>query len=409
MVRFYIVKEGCYPLKLLHVICSLNPADGGPPEAVRQIAKAYGALGHSMEVACQDQPNSSWLNGLFFPVHACGQRLLGGFGYSPHLRDWLGANAARFDALVMHGLWSYAGMAVRSAALRAGLPYGVFPHGGIDPWFNRQYPLKHLKKRIFWPLQYPVLRDAAAVFFTTEKERDLAATSFSPNRWNSVPVSYGISDPEGDPPAQIDGFYSKLPQVRGRRYLLFLSRIHEKKGCDLLLEAFARLAPSAPDLDLVIAGPDQVGLQAKLQQLAADAGIADRVHWPGMLTGDFKWGAYRAADAFILPSHQENFGIVVVESLAAGRPVLISNQVNVWTEIVADGVGLVEDDTLEGTERLLRRWIVLSQQERDAMAAQTRSTFARRYSMKNAAETIVSLFASVRHKTAAAPEAVISR
>jgi glycosyltransferase involved in cell wall biosynthesis len=128
-----------------------------------------------------------------------------------------------------------------------------------------------------------------------------------------------------------------------------------------------------------------------------------------MLTGDFKWGGYRAADAFILPSHQENFGIVVVESLAAGRPVLISNQVNVWTEIVADGVGLVEDDTLEGTERLLRRWIGLSQQERDAMAAQTRSTFARRYSMKNAAETIVSLFASVRHKTAAAPEAVISR
>ncbi|HKO12079.1 MAG TPA: glycosyltransferase [Acidobacteriaceae bacterium] len=396
-------------MKLLHVICSLNPAGGGPPEAVRQIAKAYAALGHSMEVACQDQPNSSWLKGLSFPVHAFGGGALGGFGYSPRLAAWLGHNAGRFDALVMHGLWSYAGMAVRSAALRAGLPYGVFPHGGIDPWFNRQYPLKHLKKRIFWPLQYPVLRDAAAVFFTTEKERDLAATSFSPNRWNSVPVSYGISDPEGDPPAQIEAFYSKLPQARGRRYLLFLSRIHEKKGCDLLLEAFARVAPSVPDLDLVIAGPDQVGLQAKLQQLAADAGAVNRVHWPGMLTGDFKWGAYRAADAFILPSHQENFGIVVVESLAAGRPVLISNQVNVWTEIVADGVGLVEDDTLEGTERLLRRWIALSPAEREGMAAQTRATFARRYSMKNAAQAIVSLFAKLRHKPAAAQETVGSR
>lgn len=378
-------------MKLLHVICSLNPADGGPPEAVRQIAKAYASLGHSIEVACLDQSDSAWLKSLSFPVHALGKGQLGAFGYSPRLRDWLNENAHRFDALVMHGLWSYPGMVVRSAARRAGRPYGAFPHGSLDPWFNSQYPLKHLKKRLFWALQYPVLRDASAVFFTTEKERDLAATSFSPNRWNAVPVSYGISDPEGNPAAQVEAFYGKLPQVRGRRYLLFLSRIHEKKGCDLLLEAFARVASSAPDLDLVVAGPDQVGLQAKLQQLAADAGIAGRVHWPGMLAGDLKWGAYRAADAFILPSHQENFGIVVVESLAAGRPVLISNQVNIWTEIQADGVGLVEEDTLEGTERLLRHWIGLSQEERDAMAARTRSTFARRYSMKNAAAKIVSV------------------
>ena len=378
-------------MKLLHVICSLNPADGGPPEAVRQIAKAYASLGHTIEVACLDQPNSSWLKNLSFPVHAMGQAALGGLRYSQRLRDWLGANAARFDALVMHGLWSYPGRAIRSAALRTDRPYGVFPHGSLDPWFNRQYPLKHLKKRLFWPLQYPVLRDATAVFFTTEKERDLAATSFSPNRWNGVPVAYGISDPEGDPAAQIEAFYGKLPQVRGRRSLLFLSRIHEKKGCDLLLEAFARVASSTPDLDLVIAGPDQVGLQAKLQQIAADAGIASRVHWPGMLTGDFKWGAYRAADAFILPSHQENFGIVVVESLAAGRPVLISNQVNIWTEVQSDGVGLVEPDTLEGTERLIRHWIELPQQERDIMASRTRATFARRYSMKNAAAKIVSV------------------
>jgi len=382
-------------LKLLHVICSLNPADGGPPEAVRQFGRAYAALGHTLEVACLDRPDSSWLQKLSFPVHALGPGSLGAFNASTRLRRWLQSNVARFDAAVMHGLWSDPGMALRTAALHAGRPYGVFPHGSLDPWFNRKYPLKHLKKRLFWPVQYPVLRDAAAVFFTTETERDLAATSFQPSQWNALPVSYGISEPEGDPAAQVAAFHSRLPQLRTRRFLLFLSRIHEKKGCDLLLEAFARVASSAPDLDLVIAGPDQVGLQAKLQQIAADKGISTRVHWPGMLAGDFKWGAYRAADAFILPSHQENFGIVVVESLAAGRPVLISNQVNIWPDIQADGVGLIEEDTAPGTERLLRRWIKLAPPERDAMAARTQSTFARRYNMTNAARNIVALFSEL--------------
>lgn len=117
-----------------------------------------------------------------------------------------------------------------------------------------------------------------------------------------------------------------------------------------------------------------------------------------MLSGDVKWGALRAADAFVLPSHQENFGVVVVESLAAGRPVLISNQVNVWPEIQADGVGLVDDDTVDGTERLLAQWIALPSTNRDAMASRARSTFVHRYSKTNPAQAIISLFTNLHDK-----------
>jgi glycosyltransferase involved in cell wall biosynthesis len=383
-------------LKHLHVICSLNPAEGGPPEVVRQFEHAYRALGHTMETVCLDQPGSPWLQNLSWPVHTFSRYSLRGFSWAPRLPQWLRANLCRFDAAVVHGLWRYPGLALHKAALHAATPYGVYPHGSLDPWFNGQYPFKHLKKRLFWPVQYPVLRDAAGVFFTTERERDLASTSFKPSRWNAVIVPYPMKAPDGDPTAQVAAFHSKFPQLCGRRFLLFLSRIHEKKGCDLLLEAFARVASSASDLDLVIAGPDQGGLQAKLRQIAAAQGIAGRVHWPGMLSGDFKWGALRAADAFVLPSHQENFGVVVVESLAAGRPVLISNQVNIWPEIQTDNVGLVEEDTVDGTERLLRRWIALPSADCDAMAARAPSTFARRYAMANPAQAIISLFSDVR-------------
>ncbi len=390
-------------MRILHVIGSLSPADGGPPEAVRQLARAYASLGVGIEVLCQDEPDQPFLRTLSFPVHALGQRLLGRFGLSPRLWTWLHRNAARFDAIVMNGIWIFPNVAVRSAARRAGKPYAVFPHGALDPWFNREYPLKHLKKLLYWPFQYPVLRDARAVFFTTAAERDLAATSFRPSRWNGIPVPYGISDPEGDPAAQVEAFYATFPALRSRRYFLYLARLHEKKGCDLLLQAFAAVAPAHPGIDLVMAGPDQVGLQAKLQRMAHDLGVADRVHWPGMLSGEIKWGALRAADAFVLPSHQENFGISVVESLVAGRPVLISNQVNIWPQIQEEGVGLVDDDTLPGTERLLRRWLELPAARKEAMAVHAYPCFQRNYSMKETAALIQRLFSEASPAPTASP------
>jgi glycosyltransferase involved in cell wall biosynthesis len=381
----------------LHIIGSFSPADGGPPEVVRQLIKAYAEVGAGIEAVCLDDPSESFLKGIECPVHALGQPYLGRFGFSPRFWRWIGENSARFDGIVMHGVWTFPSVALRIAARRAGKTYGIFAHGSLDPWFAGKYPLKHLKKSLYWPMQYKVLHDARAVFFTTESERDLAKTSFRPNEWNSVVVPFGITDPEdegSDSAGQIELFYHKFPELRGRRYVLFLARVHAKKGCDMLLEAFAKVAVSVPDVDLVIAGPDQEGMQAKLQLLAERSGIAGRVHWPGLIGGDLKWGALRACDVFVLPSHQENFGIAVVESLAVGRPVLISNQVNIWPEIEESKVGLVEDDTLEGTQSLLRRWFDLAPAERDAMAARARTSFLKRYTLKRTVAALEQTFSS---------------
>jgi glycosyltransferase involved in cell wall biosynthesis len=380
-------------MKFLHVIGSLSPVDGGPPEVTRQLALAYAASGESMEVLCQDPPDSPFLRDFPCPVHALGQRWLGRYGLSLNISGWLRANLDRFDGVIMQGIWSYPNLVVRSVTREKRMRYCIFPHGALDPWFNRKYPVKYIKKLMYWPIQYPILRDAACVFFTSPLEIELAQQSFSPNGWNAVYFPNGIQEPKGDPKAEVESFYRLIPALRGRRFLLFLARVHEKKGCDLLLKAFADVvAPSIPDVDLVIAGPDPVGLQARLQELAKDLGCADRVHWPGLISGDEKWGALRAADAFVLSSHQENFGISVVESLAAGRPVLISNQVNIWRQIVEDGVGLAEDDTLSGTAELLRRWFALSREERDSMAQRALPTFRARFNLNRAVAVINSLF-----------------
>jgi glycosyltransferase involved in cell wall biosynthesis len=382
-------------MQILYVIDSFSPATGGPPEAVRQLIKATRATGTQVEVVCLDHPEAEFLQDLGCPVHALDQSFLGRYAFSPRLWRWLRANAGRFDGMIMNGVWTFPGFALRSAARRAHRPYGIFVHGALDPWFNRRYPLKRLKKSLYWRLQYAVLRDAAAVFFTTKTERDLAATSFRPNHWKSVVAPLGIVEDEHavqDPDREIEAFYGALPELRGRRFLLFLARIHEKKGCDLLIEAFARVAARAPEVHLVMAGPDQVGMQAKLQSRAEQLGIASRVHWPGMIGGEIKWGALRACDALVLPSHQENFGVSVAEALLAGRPVLLSYPVNIWPEIENDGVGLADDDTLEGTVRLLQRWFGLSAAEQAAMAARAQPCFAARFSLERTAATINEVF-----------------
>ena len=378
-------------MRLLHVIYSMSPSLGGPPEGLRQLAKGYKQLGDELEIVCQDDPGASYLNDLEVPVHPVGAAATL-YGRSPALLKWLRSNVTRFDGVVVEGIWQYLSRAVRQAALGR-VPYAVFTHGALDPWFQEKYPLKHLKKYAYWiPFQYPILRDAHAVLFTTPAERELATRSFRPHRWNSVVVPFGTNPPTGDAATQKQAFYSACPAVEGRRFLLFLARIHEKKGCDLLIEAFARVASQHPDVDLVMAGPDQTGLQQTLVKLAASLGITDRVHWPGLLTGEAKWGAFHASEAFVLPSHQENFGIAVAEALACGKPVLISTKVNIWDVIVEDGAGFAEDDTLSGTHRLLDRWLGLPAAAREAVAAMAMPCFERRFSMQSCASAIRGLF-----------------
>ncbi|CDZ47720.1 glycosyltransferase [Neorhizobium galegae] len=298
-------------MRILNIIASADPETGGPIEALRLTGLQMARLGHAVEVVTLDKPSAPYVKEFPLPVHACG-RWTQRYGYTPELARWIAANADRFDAAIIHGLWNHASVGGWSSMRRAGLPYVVFAHGMMDPWFRETHSLKHVAKQAFWlAWQGRVLRDAAAVLFTCEEERRRASGAFRGYSYAERIVAFGTADPPAGVDSQLAAFHRLLPELKNRRFLLFLGRFHAKKGCDLLVEAFSKIAASDPDLHLVMAGPDQSGLKSKLIAQAAKAGIADRLHWPGMLAGDAKWGAFRAAEAFVLPSHQENFGIVV--------------------------------------------------------------------------------------------------
>jgi glycosyltransferase involved in cell wall biosynthesis len=379
-------------MKILHVISSVDPKGGGPIEGVRQLHRPITALGATVDVASGDGPDAPWLvsTGLT-RVFALGPSR-GNYGYTPALLPWLRAHAPEYDAVIVDGLWQYHGLAVRQALAGTKTPYFVFTHGMLDPWFKQAYPLKHLKKWLYWPwAEYRVLRDARRVIFTCEDEKLLARQSFWLYKANEAVTSFGTSSPSANAAELKEVFLAAQPELRGRKLLLFLSRIQEKKGCDLLIEAFAKVADKDPSLHLVMAGPDQSGWQATLQAQAEGLGIADRIAWTGMLQGDLKWGAFYASEVFCLSSHQENFGIVVAEALACGKPVLISNKVNIWREIEADRAGFVDSDTVEGTLRNLERWLALSPEEYAAMSKQAVATFNHRFHIDRAAQRLLEI------------------
>ena len=376
-------------MRILHIVGSIDPAAGGPTEAIRMLVR-YAPAGYSAELVTLNDPAEPFLRDLPFPVHALGSAHKR--WYSPKLLPWLRANRHRFEGVMVHGLWEYTGLAAWRA-FGGRLPYVVFPHGMLDPWFKRTFPMKHRKKWLYWlAAEYWVLRGAYRVLFTTALERDLAAESFSLQRWQPMVVALGTEPPPASRQVLLETFGTRCPQLNGKRFLLFLGRIHPKKGCDLLVQAFAETAARDPDLHLVVAGPDPGGWRPALEAVLEGAGVADRVHWPGMLRGEAKWGAFAACEAFVLPSHQENFGIAAVEALASGKPILLAHPVNIAPDVEQAGCALVDDDTPEGTRRLLERWAAVPNPEREAMGQRALTTFDRHYDMRRNAEAILQVF-----------------
>jgi glycosyltransferase involved in cell wall biosynthesis len=466
-------------MNVLRVTASMDPAMGGPPQGIRNSIAELERLGISNEAVCCDAPDAAWLGKDSFPVHALGPGEYG-FAYTPKLGTWLEENLPRFDAVIVHGLWLWPSLCATRAvrALRRRAETGglrsevsetadggdaaatvlrdskqlrcfVMPHGMLDPWFQRDRSrrVKAVRNWFYWWLvERNVVNWADALLFTCEQELELARTTFGGYRpKREINVGYGIAEPPAFEPKMQEAFAARCPDLNGRPYLLFMSRVHPKKGVDLLVRAYARvrseheektfshgltrinedrserlaadrtegesLVPATPAVgsaselshgkalsfpDLVVAGPgwdsnygrevrgliDEANRSIALTEHRADAwgdgpqatlntANSAPIHSVDMLSGAAKWGALYGCEAFVLLSHQENFGIAVVEALACGKPVLISDQVNIWREIVEDGAGMVEADTEEGVEKLLRKFLSTQKDEVGSASAQS--------------------------------------
>lgn len=383
-------------MNILEVIPSIDATAGGPVESLKQFAAIAQAEGHHIEAASLDAPDAECVRNFPLTVHACGPAKLGAYGYAPRFLAWMRTYVHAYDIVVVNGIWAYHSFATWRAMRGSNTPYVVHAHGMLDPWFKQQYPLKHMKKWLYWPwAEYRVLRDANSVLFTCEEEKLLARESFWLYHCNEVIFSAGTSGSPGCRESQTRAFLNRFPKLAGKRLALFLGRIHPKKGCDLAIQAFARVMASDPDWQLVIAGPDEVGWKREITALSESLSLRDRITWTGMLSGDEKWGAMSASEVFLLPSHQENFGLVVAEALAQGLPVLISRKVNIWREVLEDGAGLAADDTLDGVCELLQGWLAMEPAERKRMSESASECFLSRFEIGKTARSQLEFLARI--------------
>lgn len=386
-------------MKILQVIPTLSAAAGGPVEGLIQQGIVMTRAGHDVQTICLDSPGTRVDSRLqSSAVYLLGPSHLG-YAFAWRLEPWLREHAAEYDVIVVHGIWTYHAYCVGKVARELRIPYVVFLHGMLDPWFASRYPLKHLKKWCYWPwAEYRTLRDASLVLFTTAEELRLARESFWLYKVRERLVGYGIRRREIPVGGARQAFLDRYPDLGSTRNLLYLSRLHPKKGCDLLIRAFARLAVGHPNLRLIMAGPGEDAYVQDLKTLVEVLGVAHKVIFTGMVKDKMKWGAYDCADAFVLPSHQENFGIVIAEALASGLPVLTTPQVNIWREIQDSGAGVIEPDTQDGTNRMLDQWLETPPNKAQRMRENALACFQRHFDIEIVTENLLTALRDVAER-----------
>lgn len=325
-------------MRILHVCTSIDPRTGGPANVLARLSRVQaGQRGHEVAIVTADDPSA---------VQAVAQSIgsvrlfaagpaRGAFAKGAQVAARIDECLARgVDLVHIHGVWQHVPHTAARAARAAHVPYIFRPCGMLDPWSLSQ---GRLKKQLFLTLiGRRQLNRAAALHYTTQTERQLVEPLRLKPRTYIIPNGLDWEEFEAMP---APGAFRRAHGIEARPLVVFLSRLHHKKGLDLLLPAFAKLPDSTAMLAIVGSGDRSYVDQLRAQ--AAQLGIEDRVIFTGMIAGRARLEALADADLFCLPSYQENFGVSVIEALGVGTPVLISDQVNIHQEVAAAGVGEV--------------------------------------------------------------------
>lgn len=386
------------PYNILHVIPYMHASAGGPPVVVENFIAEANRLGHRSEIVstldyCNgDEGSLQKRLGQLAPT-----TFLTGLQTIPVIgRD----GGAKIDALVrradivhVHTLWSPLNVSARYACRRHDRPYVLMPHGMLDPY---SLSVKALKKSIYLRLlESRNLARAQRVIYTTTEEERLAALAGLPlPPGDMVPLGARASAASTD--LLRSRFLAAFPQAEGRRRLLFLGRLHHKKGIDRILGALREVMQSAPDVLLVIAGDGETGYTRQLKQLVGSLALDDHVLFAGHLDGEMKWASFAAAELFLLPSRQENFAITVAEAMQMGIPVIITDKVNTWPYVEEAGAGFVLAE--RDIDRLLPgaiAQVLMDDAARSRMSAQG-SRFARdRLTWEASARSLLACYSQV--------------
>jgi glycosyltransferase involved in cell wall biosynthesis/uncharacterized protein YbaR (Trm112 family)/SAM-dependent methyltransferase len=333
-------------MKILHVIGWLAPRYGGPVVVVPELSAKLARRGHAVEIVTTNADGSGVLDvptgravdwagttTTFHPLVAPRR----------YLTSWamladLWHRVSDFDVVHIHSLYRFHTVAAVAAARWARVPYIIQAHGALDPWHRARR--RRAKDLYHFLVEDRIIRGASAILCTSrQEERAIRDLGYAGPAW-VIPV--GIDADALRVPAAAE-FLAEAGMKADARVVTFLGRISAKKGVPLLVESFGHTAAAFPDARLIIAGPDDEGIGQGLTPVIAEAGLAGRVSFIGIVAGPEKRALLQRSDVFVLPSADESFGVAVAEAMAVGCPVVVSPHVAIEDVVRASGAGLVAE------------------------------------------------------------------
>lgn len=327
-------------MKILHIVISLAPEWGGPTKVVTELTEALVKKGLEISIFAPvkkgDEVKIVRPKGVNLRLFEQGFFARWWSGYSPALAKAVAQEIDKFDLVHIHELWSYPHFMTYRTAKKIKKPYVITVHGGLEPWAINH---KALKKKIYSVLvQKRILREAVALHAITNEEVKHIRAFGVDNRTIMIPNGINLKEFQTLPVRRdLEQLY---PQLAGKQVLLFLGRLHPKKGLDILARAFGKVARERDDLCLLVVGPDSEGYRAEVVKILAAEGTLDKVVFAGMLTGHEKLAVLGGADIFVLSSYSEGFSMAVLEAMVSGLPVIITRQCH-FPEVAEAEAGLV--------------------------------------------------------------------
>lgn len=332
-------------MKILHVIANLAPRYGGPPKACLEMARALARLGNEVHIYTTNQDGN---RELFVPTDRVVQQDGVSIRYFPiqHPRFWgtslplaraLKEKIPDVDIVHIHSLYLFHTAVTALYCDKFQIPYVIRPHGTLDPYIYKRHRFRKMIVDILF--QNRVIRRASGIHFITEEEKMLAGKYTYGAPAFVVPLGLDTDEYSCKPAKGI--LFSRFPELNGKKIILFLGRINFKKGLDILVNAFAAIVREEDDVHLLIAGPDDSGYGKKVVEWLKKENVYCKSTLAGMLQGEEKLEALTYSSVFVLPSYSENFGIAVLEAMACGLPVVVSEKVNLWPTVVAAKAGFV--------------------------------------------------------------------
>ena len=365
--------------RILRIINSINPVYGGPSKTIIDSSIILTKQGFKVDILTSDPANSNFFKSKIVKVINKGPGL-GNYAFNIRLFFWLFKNKKNYDYFIVHGIWEFNTLIARFLLKKK---YFVFTHGQLDPYFKYEL-FKKLKKQIYWYFfEKRNLLFSKSLLLTSENEKKLLNNTFvNTKNIKKTIVGYGICAPEFNKKLVNIVFYKKFPKLKNKKFLLYLGRFHEKKGCEILLKTLKKLFNHKFKYEILMVGPNN-DYKKKLIELSKSYNLNNKIHWSDMLLNNLKWGAISASSGMILSSHGENFGVSIVESLSCSKPVLTTNKVNIHREIINYNAGFISNDNVNSYFSILNKFNKLNNKDLNKLSKNSLKCFNDNFNLKS--------------------------